>query len=156
MGSQDGLALELRKLENAGIASHFHFPGDLPHHHCLSVLARSDLYVRPTRADGDSISVREALHLGLPVVASAVGVRPPGVYLFEPGDSAALAHSIQTALAAPKQDRPRVTLHSERDRLLEIYRSLNRRNERAHSNKPAQVGRHLPETRRFPERDPLR
>ncbi|HEX9050634.1 MAG TPA: glycosyltransferase, partial [Anaeromyxobacter sp.] len=65
--------------------------GDVPHGAALAVIAAADVLVRPTRADGDAVSVREALALGTGVVATAVGHRPPGCLLVAPGDAAALA-----------------------------------------------------------------
>ena len=44
---------------------------------------RSSLFLRPTRYDGDSLSVREALAMGVRVVASATDFRPPGVTLYQ-------------------------------------------------------------------------
>jgi hypothetical protein len=52
------------------------------------VIAACDVFVRPTLADGDSVSVREALALGRVVVASAVGHRPEGVLTFRAGSAA--------------------------------------------------------------------
>jgi glycosyltransferase involved in cell wall biosynthesis len=72
--------------------------GNVPHDLCLSLMERSDLFVRPTLFDGDAISVREALALGVPTVASDVGFRPPGTRLFKPGDVADLAFQIDRAL----------------------------------------------------------
>ncbi len=72
--------------------------GNVPHDLCLSLMERSDLFVRPTLFDGDAISVREALALGVPTVASDVGFRPPGTRLFRPGDIADLACQIDRAL----------------------------------------------------------
>lgn len=46
-----------------------------------------DIFVRPTRSDGDSISVREALFFKVPVVASDVCQRPVGVHLFKAEDA---------------------------------------------------------------------
>jgi glycosyltransferase involved in cell wall biosynthesis len=46
-----------------------------------AALARSDVFLRPTDWDGDSIIVREALALGTRVVASDVSARPAGVEL---------------------------------------------------------------------------
>lgn len=77
--------------------------GNVPHDLCLSLIERSDLFVRPTLFDGDAISVREALALGVPTVASDVGFRPPGTRLFKPGDVADLALQIDRAL---REDRP--------------------------------------------------
>jgi glycosyltransferase involved in cell wall biosynthesis len=66
----------------------------LPRERALAVVAACDLFVRATLADGDAISVREALALGRPVVASAVGERPEGALTFTAGSSAALAEAI--------------------------------------------------------------
>jgi glycosyltransferase involved in cell wall biosynthesis len=76
--------------------------GDLDHELCLALIARSDVFVRPTFRDGDSISVREAVALGVPVVASNVGTRPEGVRLFEAGDVDGLVGAIVGAV----YDRP--------------------------------------------------
>lgn len=46
-----------------------------------------DLFLRPTLSDGDSISVREALYFGIPVIASDVCIRPEGVRLFKTGNA---------------------------------------------------------------------
>lgn len=48
---------------------------------------RVDLFLRPTLTDGDSISVREALHFKVPVVASDVAQRPPLVHCFRAGNN---------------------------------------------------------------------
>jgi glycosyltransferase involved in cell wall biosynthesis len=48
-----------------------------------SLLKDIDLYIRPTLQDGDSVLVREALSLGVPVLASNVVERPQGVKVYE-------------------------------------------------------------------------
>ena len=48
----------------------------------IPVLAAADLFVRPTNTDGDANSVREALYLGVPTIASDVVERPDGTVLF--------------------------------------------------------------------------
>lgn len=50
------------------------------------LLKKADLFLRPTVTDSDGISVREAAHFGIPVVASDACVRPPEVLLFKAGD----------------------------------------------------------------------
>ena len=72
--------------------------GPQPRARCLSVIERSDLFVRPSLADGDAVSVREALALGVPVVASATAFRPSGVTLFRPGDCGDLTAKILQTL----------------------------------------------------------
>ena len=57
------------------------------------------IYVRPTKTDGDSLSVREALALGASVVASDVAKRPDGTILYHlPDGPEALADAIELAL----------------------------------------------------------
>jgi glycosyltransferase involved in cell wall biosynthesis len=75
--------------------------GQIPHAEALGVLAAADVFVRPTRADGDALTVREALAAGRRVVASAVGNRPPGCLLFPSGDGEALARALEAAPGAP-------------------------------------------------------
>jgi len=78
--------------------------GDLDHELCLALMARSEVFIRPTFIDGDSISVREAVMLGVPAVASNVGTRPDGVLLFEAGDVDGLVKRVDQAIARAKHD----------------------------------------------------
>lgn len=89
------------KLSRHGIAGRVIPLGEIDQGEAFGVLSLSDVFVRPTLADGDSISVREALSLGIRVVASDVGHRPAGVHLFPPGDAGELAQSIGEALSCP-------------------------------------------------------
>jgi len=67
----------------------------------LAVMQTLDVFVRPTYFDGDAGSVREALALGVRVVASETDSRPQGVWRFPCGDADALADAIDAALARP-------------------------------------------------------
>jgi len=92
-----------------GVGGYVHHLGELERHRALAVVAAADLFVRPTLADGDAISVREAIALGRPVVASAVGARPPEAALFPAGDAAACAEQIfQTVSKRLPENTPRV------------------------------------------------
>jgi len=51
-----------------------------------AALARSEVFLRPTAWDGDSVIVREALAVGTRVIASDVSSRPAGVELSGLGD----------------------------------------------------------------------
>ena len=77
-----------------GLDRNVHQLGELPRERALAVAAAADVFVRPTLADGDAISVREALALGRPVVASQVGARPAAIFGFVAGDAAACAEQI--------------------------------------------------------------
>jgi glycosyltransferase involved in cell wall biosynthesis len=90
------LAAAARARDLGGAVHHL---GELERRRALAVVAAADVFVRPTLADGDAISVREALALGRPVVASAVGSRPSQVALFPAGDAAACAERIFQSLS---------------------------------------------------------
>jgi glycogen(starch) synthase len=63
------------------------------------LLAATDCFIRPTLTDGDSIAVREALSLGIPVVASDAVTRPHGCVLFKTGDALDLGQAIRRVQA---------------------------------------------------------
>ncbi len=58
------------------------------------------VYLRPSRTDGDAVSIREALVLGTPVVASDVARRPAEVSTVPIDDEAAWVSAIDDALLA--------------------------------------------------------
>ena len=51
-------------------------------HPFFEVLKHVDYFVRNTSTDGDSLSVKEALYLGVPTICTSVVDRPEGVRLF--------------------------------------------------------------------------
>jgi glycosyltransferase involved in cell wall biosynthesis len=72
--------------------------GDIPHAETMRAIQRADVLLRVTRYDGDSIAVREAMHLGTPVIASDNGMRPAGVRLVPVEDRPALLEALEAAL----------------------------------------------------------
>jgi glycogen(starch) synthase len=122
MGSAEQGAPAARRIQEQNLEQHVLLAGDINHDTCLSVMAASDVFVRPTLKDGDSVSVREALSLGVPVVASATGMRPAGVTLFQTGSVDDMLSKIELAIAAPRSS-PRASVDTV-DRLVEIYRKI--------------------------------
>jgi glycosyltransferase involved in cell wall biosynthesis len=100
--------------------------GSLPHPAVLGIMQRLDVFVRPTYFDGDASSVREALALGVPVVASDTDFRPKGVILFRRGDSSELTRKLVLALEGGRTVCPRLSPNSSEslERLLVIYERL--------------------------------
>jgi glycosyltransferase involved in cell wall biosynthesis len=64
--------------------------GSVPHDVFLTMLTHSLAYIRTPLTDGVCSSVLESLALGVPVLASDNGTRPPGAELWKPGDSDSL------------------------------------------------------------------
>jgi len=67
----------------------------------VPVLAEADVFVRPTNTDGDANSLREALYLGVPSVASDVVERPKGTILFRTRDTRDLEAKVRQVLQKP-------------------------------------------------------
>jgi glycosyltransferase involved in cell wall biosynthesis len=93
------------RIEGKPYAEHVALPGDVSHAATLRVMADCDVFLRTTLYDGDSVSVREALHFGAPVIATDNRMRPEGVYLIPPSDPGALCKAIEYCLvrAAPRR-----------------------------------------------------
>ena len=102
--------------------------GDAPHPVTLRAIADSDLLLRTTWYDGDALSVREALHLGTPVIATDNGMRPDGVERIPARDPDALLTAITRRLAegVPPARRP-ATGDDNLQTVLDLYRELDHR-----------------------------
>src|ERR1019366_6561362 len=78
--------------------------GDMRHSVTLRATLECDLLLRTTLYDGDSVSVREALYIGTPVIATDNGMRPEGVHLIPPSDAGRLRDAVCELLSG---ERPR-------------------------------------------------
>jgi glycogen synthase len=119
MGSGERQAEARKLVKDSGLENNLLLLGDVQHETCLELMSRSDVFLRPTLEDGDSISVREALSLGVPVVASRIGNRPAGAILFHPNDGEDMLSKLDLALAVGRN--PAAPMVGPLPRLLEIY-----------------------------------
>lgn len=69
--------------------------GDVEHKFTLHLINDCDILLRTTVFDGDAISVREALFLKTPVIATDNGMRPDGVHLIPVHDIEKLTKAIK-------------------------------------------------------------
>ena len=91
-----GLDALLARARELGVADHVLFqtkPGLF-----VPVLAQANVFVRPTNTDGDANSVREAIYLGVPAIASDVVARPEGTVLFRSRDPDDLLAKVEHTL----------------------------------------------------------
>jgi glycosyltransferase involved in cell wall biosynthesis len=96
------LEQELRNsIHASSYGEHILLCGDVPHAITMAAISRANLMLRTTLFDGDAVSVREALHLGTPVIASDNGMRPAGVHLIPKSSLPALFRAIKEGLAQP-------------------------------------------------------
>lgn len=102
--------------------------GEQPHDVVLTLMPKVTVFVRPTDFDGDASSVREALSLGVRVVASDTDFRPEGVALFRRGEVADLTATIARVLrdGPPPRAGSSPSDPTAFERLLGVYRRLGR------------------------------
>jgi hypothetical protein len=87
------------------------------------------VFLRTTPYDGDSISVREALHIGAPVVATDNGMRPEGIHLIPSCDLAALHGEIEARLIEGSSRQSRDEANEQN---LEAHKELMQEEEICH------------------------
>jgi glycosyltransferase involved in cell wall biosynthesis len=84
--------------------------------------AHTDVYIRPTSTDGDSVAIREALDMGVQVVASDVCMRPQRSITYEYGNNDDFLRKVLFALEEghiqPSPD------YSNYDKIKAIYTKL--------------------------------
>lgn len=112
MGDTESAPEGQKLIVEHGLQQHMCAIGDVPHATSLAVIARSDIFARTTLSDGDATSVREAIALGTPVVASDVVHRPAGTFCFKTGDAGDLALKIDALISG--------TGHAKEDALSSI------------------------------------
>jgi glycosyltransferase involved in cell wall biosynthesis len=93
-------------------------------------LRHNVVVMRPTRSEGDALSVREALCVGVPVVASDVAERPAGTVTFRRDDVADLCAAVSriiddqmTGRRGQLRQAGEATDGPFLDRLMRIYRA---------------------------------
>ena len=120
------LEAELRgKIASKPYAEHMLLSGDVPHATTMQAIGRTDVMLRTTLYDGDAVSVREALHLGTPVIASDNGMRPDGVHLIPKSNLQALEQAIADVLANPRSSRKaQAPDESNLQAVLDVYTKL--------------------------------
>ena len=97
---------ELRDLINKkGHSERVLMTGDVDHKIALNLTDDCDILLRTTLYDGDAISVREALFLETPVIATDNGMRPEGVYLIPVHDSLALSNRVKALATQEKREK---------------------------------------------------
>lgn len=122
-GSQEDNLLQLIKAQS--YSNDIILCGDVNHDVSVSVIASSDLMLRTTVYDGDSISVREALYLGTPVIATDNGMRPEGVDLISSADLFSLHQAIEKRLDENSSREPIQSPDIENIKaVLDLYREL--------------------------------
>jgi glycosyltransferase involved in cell wall biosynthesis len=129
-----------RLVAEQGLQGHVHLCGNLEHAQCLAAMQRSALFLRPTRFDGDALSVREALSLGVPVVASTTDFRPPGVILYRRDCFEDLVARVMGALGTQNMNAVCCTKNTDNlKQLRDLYLAIADAREKSHVRNLRQV-----------------
>lgn len=129
IGDPDYYAKVRQEVERHGLTDRILFVTE-PLEEAASLWRVSDVVVRATNTDGNSISVMEALSVGAPVVASDCVDRPEGVVSFATRDIDDLEAKVVDVLARNGEYRRRVAALPPLDngaRFLELYRGMGMR-----------------------------
>jgi glycosyltransferase involved in cell wall biosynthesis len=86
IGLENGAEDIKELINNLGINQNVCFAGDQPHDSFLTILSRSNIYLRTPVKDGVCSSVLEALTLGVPVIASENHRRPESAITYDNDD----------------------------------------------------------------------
>ncbi len=119
---------ELRDLiASKSYAEHIFLTGDVDRNITLHLIKKAKILLRPTFFDGDAVSVREALFLQTPVIATDNGMRPAGVHLISaPPDTLEFVNKVVEVNMAESGPDPvgeavgRENIHA----VLNIYESI--------------------------------
>ena len=90
---------------------------DYPHPY-FELLKRVDYFVRNTSTDGDALSVKESLYLGVPTLCSDVVDRPNGVSTFKYSDRVSFKKCLMTS------NKTDVQIENGAKKLLELYKEI--------------------------------
>lgn len=110
-----------------GLSERVYLAGNVEHRHVLNLISRANVLLRTTKYDGDAISVREALHLGTPVIATQNEMRPDGVELITmPANPGELAAKTKDVLARKLFRRPLSLegINDNIDSVIGLYKEL--------------------------------
>jgi glycosyltransferase involved in cell wall biosynthesis len=87
-----------RRIAQAGLTQRFCFI-TTPVEEAVSVWQASDIVLRATLTDGNSLTVLESLSIKVPVIASDCSERPEGTILFKTGDVDDLCEKVRLVLS---------------------------------------------------------
>ena len=93
-------------ITSSGHAGNILIAGNVAHGVTLHLINDADIVLRTTLFDGDAISVREALFLGTPVIATDTNSRPKGIHLIDIGDKSALVNKVKEIMVKGDRKRP--------------------------------------------------
>lgn len=93
------------------------------YHPFYEVMAQTDCLIRYTSSDGDSLSVKEALYLGKPVITTDVVSRPETVVLVKYGDNKSLIEKMGLMAQGKLQAENKSVVNGAKQ-ILDLYKRI--------------------------------
>jgi hypothetical protein len=122
----------VQRTREKGIEDSFLFASNVSAYH--DILTRSDIFIRPTNTDGDSVSLREALYFKIPSLASDAVPRPDEAVLFKNRDADDLTSKVKHILGNYifyKDKLKALKIEDNTEKILRVYHKLERSKKRA-------------------------
>jgi len=128
IGSGSHEAALRERIASKAYREHLLLAGDVPHPVTLKAIQSCRALLRTTLFDGDAVSVREALFLRTPVIATDNGMRPEGPVLIPASNADALCEAVARVVRAPNPERRTEGRdESNIEKVAELYEELQRR-----------------------------
>lgn len=119
LGSTYGSESYMQQIRDCDLVDNVFLAGDKSHDNFLTLIEKSDIFIRAHMRDGVCSSVMEALALGVPVIACDNGTRPPEVVLYESQNSTDLAQKTESCLRHLQVLRTRLSDVERKDSIKE-------------------------------------
>ena len=115
-----------RRIKHYGLSNRFYIITS-PVESAVSVWKISDIVIRATNTDGNSLTVLEALSMNVPVIASDCSERPEGTIIFRTRDVEDLCEKVRMVLSHLEFYRSKLVYISKTDNaanLLRLYKNI--------------------------------
>lgn len=125
IGDYDYFNKMMRRVKEKDIEDNFLFVTEPCEY--LAILMRSDIFVRSTNTDGDSVSLREALYFKIPSLASDAVPRPDEAVLFKNRDADDLTSKVKHILgnySFYKDKLKALEIEDNTEKILRVYYKL--------------------------------
>jgi glycosyltransferase involved in cell wall biosynthesis len=126
IGNVDYFKMINRKIKELNLTNRFLFVTE-PIEEASSLWKVSDLVIRATNTDGNSLTILEALSLDIPVLASDCVERPEGAILFKNRDVEDMCRKVVDVLLNSQSYREKIKkipIANNADSILKIYEDL--------------------------------
>ncbi len=102
-GGESGKERAIEEIRKRGLEDRVLLAGPRPRPAYLALVKMGAVFLRATTFDGDASSVREAIALKVPAVASRTDFRPSGAVLFEIGNREELTQKLRKTFEQPER-----------------------------------------------------